>query len=105
MASDSSSAHTQTPVNKASLATAKVVPVFLALVVAYCSYVVVGPLSIEYLLNGTDERPHRIAAGVAIPIVWFSLLVPVAVTWLRLLVVVFGDPGYVPCGDDGAEGT
>ncbi|KAK6392327.1 hypothetical protein LTR65_003783 [Meristemomyces frigidus] len=86
------------PTNKVALATAKVVPVFLALIVVYCSYVVVGPLSIEYLLNNSEKR--RIAAGIAIPIVWFVLLVPVAATWLRLLVVVFGDPGYVPC--DGA---
>ncbi|KAK5113027.1 hypothetical protein LTR85_011049 [Meristemomyces frigidus] len=98
MASRDQSAQSQPPTNKVSLATAKVVPVFLVLVVAYCSYVVVGPLSIEYLLNNSERR--RIAAGIAIPIVWFALLVPVAATWLRLLLVVFGDPGYLPCGDE-----
>ena len=84
------------PINKASLATAKVVPVFLTLCVAYASYVVVGPLSIEYLINDNE----RITAGIAIPIVWFFLLLPVAVTWVRLLSVTVGSPGYVPFGED-----
>ena len=85
------------PTNKASLATAKVVPVFLTLCVAYASYVVVGPLSIEYLINN-KENP-RVAAGIAIPIVWFFLLLPVAVAWFRLLSITVGSPGYVPLGE------
>lgn len=92
--------HPQAPRNKAALATAKAIPVFLALVVAYASYVVVGPLSIDYLINAPEGVPRRVAAGIAIPIVWFFLLLPVAVSWLRLLLVVFRDAGYVPYGDD-----
>jgi palmitoyltransferase len=83
----------------ASLATAKAVPVFLFLVVVYCSYVVVGPLSIQYLLNN-DDRDTRVASGIAIPIIWFVLLVPVAATYFRLLLVVTTNPGYVPLGDE-----
>jgi len=85
---------------KASLATAKAVPTFLVLVVAYASYVVVGPLSIDYLLNPPENVPPRIAAGIAIPIVWVVLLCPVAFSWLRLLIVVFRDPGYMPLGEE-----
>ena len=66
---------------------------------AYCTYVLVGPLCINYLINNNDTtRQRRVAAGIAIPIVWFALLVPVTATWLRLLTVVFGNPGYIPQG-------
>ncbi|EMC93846.1 hypothetical protein BAUCODRAFT_124601 [Baudoinia panamericana UAMH 10762] len=85
---------------KASLATARVVPVILAFIVAYVSYVVVGPLSINYLINGPRVR---IAAGIALPIIWFFLLLPVAATYLRLLLVVSRNPGYTELGD--ADGT
>ncbi|KAK3676979.1 Palmitoyltransferase pfa5 [Recurvomyces mirabilis] len=86
--------------NKVSLATAKVVPVILVLIVAYCSYVVVGPLSINYLINAPDDLKPRVAAGIAIPIVWFALLIPVAATYLRLLLVVFLAPGYTDIGNE-----
>lgn len=79
---------------------AKTVPVFLVLIVAYASYVVVGPLSVDYLLNPPENVPPRIAAGIAIPIVWVFLLCPVAISWLRLLFVVFRDPGYLPLGEE-----
>lgn len=88
--------------NKASIGTARAVPVFLVLIIAYASYVVVGPLSINYLINTPLHArvPRRIPAGIAIPIVWFFLLIPVAATYLRLLLVVCRDPGYVPQGDE-----
>ncbi|KAK3071998.1 Palmitoyltransferase pfa5 [Teratosphaeriaceae sp. CCFEE 6253] len=88
------------PRNKVSLGTARVVPAVLALIVAYATYVVVGPLTINYLLDSPDDVQPRIAAGIAIPIVWLFLLTPVAATYLRLLLVVFLDPGYVPQGDE-----
>lgn len=37
--------------NKVSLVTAKVVPIFLSLIIAYTSYVITGPLAVGYLLN------------------------------------------------------
>lgn len=83
--------------NKASLATARFIPPFLVLIVVYCSYVVVGPLSLDYLINN-HERPPRVAVGLAITIAWFVLLIPVIATWIRLLLVVFGEPGYTPRG-------
>ncbi|KAK0250736.1 Palmitoyltransferase pfa5 [Friedmanniomyces endolithicus] len=88
------------PRNKASLATARVVPAVLVLIVAYVTYVVIGPLTINYLLNAPQHVRPRIATGIATPIVWLFLLIPVAATYLRLLLVVLRDPGYVPQGDD-----
>ncbi|KAK1058694.1 Palmitoyltransferase pfa5 [Friedmanniomyces endolithicus] len=88
------------PRNKSSLATARVVPAVLALLVAYVTYVVIGPLTINYLLNAPQDVRPRIATGIATPIVWLFLLIPVAATYLRLLLVVFRGPGYISQGDD-----
>ncbi|KAK1070300.1 Palmitoyltransferase pfa5 [Friedmanniomyces endolithicus] len=87
------------PRNKSSLATARVVPAVLALIVAYVTYVVIGPLTINYLLNAPQDVRPRIATGIATPIVWLFLLIPVAATYLRLLLVVFRGPGYISQGD------
>lgn len=84
---------------RASRATARVIPGFLFLVVVYVSYVVVGPLSIEYLIHAPQGVPSRLAAGIAISVAWFVLLLPVAVTWIRLCLVVMLDPGYIPQTD------
>lgn len=94
------SGHRNIKTNKVSLGTARGVPVFLVLVVAYASYVVVGPVSINYLINAPEDVRPRIAAGIAIPIVWFALVIPVAITYARLLFVAICDPGYVPLGNE-----
>lgn len=87
---------------KVSLATARVIPVLLVLVASYGSYVVVGPLSINYLLNPPDGQEADTVTGLAIPIAYFILLLPVAASWLRLTLVVLNDPGYIPQGPDRA---
>jgi palmitoyltransferase len=87
-----------TPRNKVSIATARVVPVFVALIIAYASYVITGPLAIQYLLNPPRGLPRRVVVGLAIPIAYLALLIPVAVTWLRLFLVVWRDPGYTALG-------
>jgi palmitoyltransferase len=83
---------------RAALITARVIPVFLVLVAVYCSYVMIGPLSINYLLNPPEGEPLRDVAGIAIPIFYFLLLFPVAASWLRLTLVVLTEPGYIPQG-------
>lgn len=86
---------------KASIWTARFIPAFLVAIVIYASWAVVDPLSINYLINPPrDDIPRRISAGIAIPIVYFVLLIPVATTWLRLLLVVLRDPGYIPRGPE-----
>ena len=84
--------------NKVSLATAKVVPVFITLIFGYGSYAITGPLCIQFLLNPPPGIPRRTSAGLAIPIVFYLLLILVGATWLRLLIVVWQDPGYIPLG-------
>ena len=90
--------------NEVSLGTAKGVPIFLALIVAYTSYTITGPLAIQYLLNPPEGVPQRITAGLAITIANYLLVIPVAVTYLRILIIVWRDPGYVPLGPP-REGT
>lgn len=91
--------------NKVTIATAKVIPVFLLLIIGYTSYAITGPLAIEYLLNPPNGAPpRRIVVGLAIPIAYLFLLIPVGATWLRLLIVVWQHPGYVPLGSP-REGT
>nr|POF06869.1 palmitoyltransferase pfa5 [Quercus suber] len=91
--------------NNVSLATARVIPVLLFLIVGYVSYVIVGPLSVNYLIHAPDEVDSRLIAGIAIPVAWFVLLIPVAAAWIRLCLVVMLDPGYVPQTDyDWVEG-
>ena len=85
--------------NKASIATAKFIPVFLALVVAYASYVITGPLAIQFLLNPPEGVQQRLSVGLAIPIAYLALLIPLGATFLRLLIVVWWTPGYIPQGE------
>lgn len=88
--------------NRASIYTARFIPVFLVAIVVYASYTVIGPLSIDYLFNEPDDAgsdwKQRVTAGLAIPIAYFILLIPVAICWLRLLLTVLRDPGYIPLG-------
>ncbi|EME45860.1 hypothetical protein DOTSEDRAFT_71528 [Dothistroma septosporum NZE10] len=94
------------PRNRGSIYVARFIPALLVLIVGYVSWVIVGPLSIDYLINppkdsdGNLVRPRRVAVGLAIIIVYFVLLLPVAATWLRLLVTVLKDPGYIPQGPE-----
>jgi palmitoyltransferase len=42
--------------------------------------------------------PVRQSAGIAIIAVQYFLLFPFFVTWLRFIVTIFTDPGYIPLG-------
>jgi palmitoyltransferase len=53
---------------------------------------------VEYLLNPPENVkgpriPQRIGLGIALPIVYFCLLLPVAVSYFRLLYIVTFNPG------------
>ncbi|KAI5361839.1 Putative palmitoyltransferase, DHHC domain-containing protein [Septoria linicola] len=88
------------PTNRVSVGTARVIPVLLVLIVGYASYVIIGPLCINYLINPPEEKPRRLVTAIALIAVYFVLLIPVATSWLRLLLAVLLDPGYVPRGSD-----
>lgn len=76
---------------KSSVATSRVVPVVVTLIVAYITYVVVGNLSVDYLLR-SDNR--HVGVATAVIVIWFVLLMPFLLSWVRLLYVVILDPGY-----------
>lgn len=83
---------------KGNVVVARIIPIFIFLVAAYVGYTITAPLAIHYLLNPPEGHERRVTAGLAIPIAFLGLLIPVAVTWLRLLLVVWYSPGYVPLG-------
>ena len=86
--------------NRVSVGTARVIPVLLVLIVGYASYAFVGQLCISYLINPPSGKPRRLAAGIAFIAVYFVLLIPVAVSWLRLLLAVLINPGYTQEGSN-----
>lgn len=55
----------------------------------------------DYLLNPPQAAEdagirQRISVGIALAIVYFVLLIPMAVVYLRILLVVTFDPGLIP---------
>lgn len=95
-------------------ATARLVPLILIGIVGYALWVVVVTLGGKFAQiirdpSGTDmsiqadylihpsaiNTTQRIGAGVAIIVLFFLLLIPVAITYLRLLLTV-KDPGFTP---------
>lgn len=59
----------------------------------------------EYLFapNADDRVRSRHGAGIAIIVVYFTLLLPMALTYFRLLQVITTDPGYIPLGSGAGE--
>lgn len=91
---------------KTNKGVARCIPVLLVAIVAYASYTFIGPLCIDYLINtpkfiGVEPR---IPVGIALPIVYFALMLPMAVAYFRLLLTVFRDPGYIDQRDIRAPG-
>lgn len=92
--------------NKVSLATARCMPVILALIIIYAIYVVIHPLTINYFIDPPrDDIEQRLTLAVAIPIVHFVLLIPVILCWIRLLLVIFLDPGHTELGPEPRPGV
>jgi palmitoyltransferase len=55
---------------------------------------------VDYLLRPPhDFVPKRKAAGIAIIVLQFTCLFPVLASWLRFIITVFANPGYVPLGE------
>ncbi|GIJ85796.1 palmitoyltransferase pfa5 [Aspergillus pseudoviridinutans] len=85
---------------RVNLAVARIIPPILIGVFGYASYAITKPLCVDYLIHPAhhyDRRP-RTGAGAAILAVYYVLLIPVLVTYLRLLYTVVLDPGYLPRG-------
>lgn len=74
--------------------TARVIPVVLAGVVGYATYVLVVPLCAHYLL----AQHNDIAAAIIILVVYFLLFLLMAASLLRLVYITMVDPPYLPLG-------
>lgn len=71
---------------------ARVIPVILIALVGYSAWVFVVLLALNHLIRAGNGK----AAGIAYIIVYFVLLVPMAISYFRVLQVVATNPGYVP---------
>jgi palmitoyltransferase len=73
---------------------------FLLSCIIYATYVVIHPLTINFLLQPTrDDIPRRLALGIVFPTIYGILLIPVVACYIRLLLVVSLGPGYIPLGE------
>ncbi len=65
----------------------------------------VNSASVYYLLRPPRDVTIRTAAGIAIIVVYFVLLTPLALSYFRSLQVVLTNPGYVPKASPGRPST
>ncbi|MCJ1293036.1 palmitoyltransferase pfa5 [Xylographa carneopallida] len=83
----------------ANVWTARVIPLILIGIVCYASFVIIGPLCIDYLLHpSVTYQAARLGAAIAILVIYFVLLFGVATTYFRILYAVISSPGYVERG-------
>lgn len=74
----------------------------------FTSFVVVYQLCISYLLNPSSSwqeqgiTPRR-ASGIALIVVYCLLLLAFSLTFLRLVLVIWTNPGTIPLGDPASE--
>ncbi|PBP16405.1 DHHC zinc finger membrane protein [Diplocarpon rosae] len=73
---------------------ARVIPLLLAGIVGYATYVTVAILCVNYLLR----KHHEKAAAIPILVVYFILFLLIAVTFFRLVYITILDPPVVPLG-------
>ncbi|KAJ5573954.1 uncharacterized protein N7459_008381 [Penicillium hispanicum] len=85
---------------RVNLAVSRIIPPVLLGVVTYASYAVTKPLCIDYLIHPLPSyhRGPRVGAGAAILAVYYVLLLPMVVSYCRLLYYVLWSPGYLPLG-------
>ncbi|KAE8386329.1 zf-DHHC-domain-containing protein [Aspergillus alliaceus] len=88
------------PDRRVSIAVARIIPLVLLCTVIYASYAITKPLCIDYLIHPLPkyDRSPRIGTGAAIVTVYYVFLIPVIVTYLRLLYNVIWNPGFLPRG-------
>jgi palmitoyltransferase len=89
---------------KANQLMAILLPLVEAAGIGYATYVVVYLISIRYLINpphGLQVRgiEPRTAAGIGLIVGYFVLLLVFGITFLRLLQVIWVNPGVVQMGE------
>lgn len=72
----------------------------LALLFLTISWLILGLRKVDYLINPYPRyaRSPRVGTGAAILVVFYVLLFPMVMTYLRLLYNVVWSPGYLPRG-------
>lgn len=89
-------------------AAAILIPLLEIGAMGYATYVVVYLVCIQYLIDPSwgiqieGVEPRR-STGIALIVVYFILLLLVCLTFMRLLQVVWTNPGVVPLGDPSSE--
>ncbi|GAB7345868.1 hypothetical protein MBLNU457_4116t1 [Dothideomycetes sp. NU457] len=70
------------------------IPLILVCVIGYATWVVIAILCANYLIRDDHGR----GAGIAIIVIYFILLLPMAVSWFRVVIIIFTNPGYTALG-------
>ena len=86
------------PNRRANIWVARIIPVILLGIIGYATYVVTKLVCADYLLNPSPPASRRTGAAIAILVIYFLLLIPVLVTYTRLIHTILTNPGFVPRG-------
>jgi len=65
-------------------------------VVGYSVWAIIVILCINYLIHPPAGVPRRLGPGIAIIVIYFVLMVPMTLSYFRILQTIATDPGYVP---------
>lgn len=77
-----------------NILTARIIPIILAAVVGYATYVLVALLCINYLLVKHDNS----SAAIPILVIYFILFILMTASFIRLVHITVWDPPYLPLG-------
>ncbi|OJJ48355.1 hypothetical protein ASPZODRAFT_130357 [Penicilliopsis zonata CBS 506.65] len=90
---------------RVNLAVARIIPPVLFGVIIYASYDLTKQLCIDYLIHPSTKysRHARVGIGAAILVIYYILLIPMVVSYLRLLQKVLWSPDYLPRGEKPAR--
>ncbi|KAH7130545.1 DHHC palmitoyltransferase-domain-containing protein [Dendryphion nanum] len=74
----------------------------------YASYVVIYLICVNYLLNPSTSLQDRgitprTSTGIALIVIYCVLILVFSITFLRLIQVIWTNPGYIPLGDPTSE--
>jgi palmitoyltransferase len=96
---------------KIGLATSVLLPLLELGALAYETYVLVYLICVKYLIDPSDNlrrdfdvQPRR-STGIALIAVYAILLLPLLISWLRLIQMIWSKPDLVPLGDTSQEKT
>lgn len=84
---------------------AVVLPLVEVGLLAYATYTLVYDLGVVYLMKPETSWgiESRRSTGIALIVVYFVLFTPMALSFMRLIQVIWANPGVVPLGDPTSE--